>query len=137
MHMSPQRGFSLCCRDELYVITPFHLPSPLSSSSLQTAETCRQIKRNADLLGVRNRQVLADDFSLPLPPPLTNSTNGCGLGQLLTFILSPLLPPHPFLHLFLHSLLPQSLLFHFCHPYFFNMHSLVPSLFSLPATFIF
>lgn len=26
-----------------------------------------------------------------LPPPLTNSTAGCGLGQLLTFILSPLL----------------------------------------------
>lgn len=35
--------------------------------------------------------MFVDDFSLPLPPPLTNSPNGCGLGQLLTFILSPLL----------------------------------------------
>lgn len=35
--------------------------------------------------------MFVDDFSLPLPPPLTNSTDGSGLGQLLTFILSPLL----------------------------------------------
>lgn len=35
--------------------------------------------------------MFVDDFSLPLSPPLTNSTDGCAFGQLLTFILSFLL----------------------------------------------
>lgn len=67
---------------------------------------------------IRNRQVFVKDFSLPLPPPLTNSTTGCGLGQPLYFISSS--PPHPF---FTHlcALSSLCLLFHFCNPFLYTL----------------
>lgn len=114
----------LCCRDELQ-----HYHSFLSTSStlyspppwddvtfyLQTDE------EDADLLGVRNRQVFFNDFSLPLPPPLTYASEGSGLGQLLTFIFPPPpLPPSPFLHPFLLLLCLYSLVL---FPNFFYTHS--------------
>ena len=68
-----------------------------------------------------------NDFSLPLPPPLTYSSDGSGLGQRLTFIFPPPLPPSPFLH---PLLLPLSLysLALFPNFFFFFTHTLSVSL---------
>lgn len=38
-------------------------------------------QQQADLLGVRNRQVLVNDFSLPLPPPTTHLQVTVALGN--------------------------------------------------------
>lgn len=101
---------SACCWDELGGYCGF--PSALSISVISFTLWCnaskgpvlQTVEEKADLLRVRNGQVLFDGFALPRSPPLTNCTTGHGQGAtpVFHFFLSPylLLSPPPSYHFF-------------------------------------